>query len=92
MTQRFAAEKDPNAVLPYTVDWSDWLVGSDVIASHTVTPAAGITKDSSSDTDTTVTAVMSGGTAGSSYEVVYHVTTTNGLQDDRTLTLYVEQR
>jgi hypothetical protein len=92
MTDRFAALKDPQEVLPFTLDWNRWLVSPDVISSHTVTVPAGITKDSSSDTDTTVTAVISGGTAGTSYDVTYHVTTSLGVQGERTLTLYVEQR
>ncbi len=92
MTGQVAYVKDPQAVLDYTVDWTDWLVAADVISSHTVTVPSGITKDSSSDTDTAVTAWISGGTADTSYDVVYHVTTTAGRQDDRTVTLHVRQR
>jgi hypothetical protein len=83
---------DPNAVLDYTVDWSDWLVAGDTIISRVVTAPAGITKNSDSFTTTTVTAWMTGGTVGSRYEIIYHVTTANGRQDDRTLTLNVQQR
>ena len=32
---------DPNAVLDYTVDWSNWLVAGDTIISRVVTAPAG---------------------------------------------------
>jgi hypothetical protein len=92
VSDQFHAVKDPQAVLDYTVDWTDWLVTGDTITSHTVTVPAGITEDSSTDTDTAVTAWISGGTAGTRYDVVYHITTTAGRQDDRTITLTVQNR
>lgn len=40
--------KDPDAKLPYTVDWSPWLAGEgDTIASVTWIVPDGITKESS---------------------------------------------
>ena len=84
--------KDPDAVLDYTWDWSDWLPSGDTIASYTFTVPAGITKDSDSNTTTAVTAWMSGGTAGLSYDVVCHIVTTAGREDDRTITFFVGER
>lgn len=84
--------QDPQAVLDWTIDWSDWLPAGDVIASHAVTVPAGMTENSSADTDTTVTAWISGGTVDTSYEINYHITTTAGRQDDRTLTLRCQNR
>lgn len=83
--------KDPDAVLDYTVDWSAWL-GADTIDDLTVTAPDGITVDSSTNTTTTATAWLSGGTAGESYDVVFQVTTAGGRIDDRTITLMVRQR
>lgn len=83
--------KDPDAILDYTVDWSAWLV-DDTIATLTVTPDDGITIDSSSHTDTTATAIISGGTAGNSYSVRFHIVTAGARTDDRTIALFVEQR
>ena len=83
--------KDPQAILDYEWDWSDWL-GADTIATHTVTAATGLTVASSSRTSTAVLAWLSGGTAGATYAVVCHITTAAGRQDDRTLQITVEDR
>jgi hypothetical protein len=82
--KRFPA-KDPAAVKDYKWDWSDWLDG-DTIATHTVTAEDGITKDSSSITDdsTSVTVWISGGTAGSEYQITCQIVTTGGRTDGRT--------
>ena len=83
--------KDPNAVLDYEWDWSAWL-GTDTIASHTVTAATGLTVDSSTATSTAVTAWLSGGSVGASYAVTCHVVTAAGREDDRTATITVQER
>ena len=82
---------DPDAVLDYEWDWSAWL-GTDTIASHTVTAATGLTVDSSTATSTAVTAWLSGGSVGASYAVTCHVVTAAGREDDRTVTITVQER
>lgn len=86
--------KDPDAVLDYQVDWSSWLAEGETLSDHTITADDGITVDSSNITDsnTTVTAWLSGGTAGRKYKVVYRITTTEGRTDDRTISLVVRNR
>lgn len=97
--------KDPDAVLDYKFDFagltngasdadSDWLESGETISSHTVTVSAGLTKDSDSatDTDTSVTVWLSGGTAGSDYECTCQVVTSNGRTDDRTISIQVRDR
>ena len=56
---------------------SDWLASGEVIASHTITPEAGITVDSSSqeDTNTSVQVWLSGGALGGKYEVACEIVT-----------------
>lgn len=83
--------KDPDAVLDYLFDWSAWL-GDDTIDSHDITAAGGITIDSSTDTDTTVTVWVSGGTADSRATATCRITTTGGRIDDRTMVLSVVER
>ena len=61
--------KDPESVLDYTINWSNLLTTGDTIASATYTVDSGLTKDSSSNTTTTTTVQLSGGTAGTVYEV-----------------------
>lgn len=85
--------KDPDAVLDYAWDWTEWLAdSSDTISSATVTVSSGITKDTSSASSTAVVVWLSGGTAGQKYTATCHITTTGGRQDDRTLTIPVKQR
>ena len=102
----FTIRKDPNAVLDYTYDWkadtngstdplaTDWLVSEETISSHTITADAGIAVDSSSltDTNTSVTVWLSGGTAGTDYDVVCHIVTSAGREDDRTVAFSVTER
>lgn len=89
---------DPDAVLPYTVDWSAWLGAFDApaptITSHQVIAEDGITVVSSSHTGTTITAVLSGGTAGKTYRVTFRAVLSAGppYQDDRSIQLVVRER
>jgi len=83
--------KDPDATLDYKWDWAAWLDG-DTITDATVTATTGITVDSIAHDATTVTVWASGGTDGSTYDLVCHVTTTGGREDDRTLSLRVTER
>lgn len=82
--------KDPEAVLDYAWNWSDWLDG-DTIASYSVEVDDGdIVKDSDDNTTTTVTAWFSGGTKPSS--AVCQIVTAAGRTDERTIYLDVEDR
>ena len=97
--------KDPDAVLDYKFDWkastngtdgatSDWLGTSETISSHTITAATGLTVDSSSltDTNTSVTVWLSGGTDQTDYTVACKIVTSAGRTDERTVTIYVRNR
>jgi hypothetical protein len=96
MTSTFTKTKDPAAVLDYKFDWkaltngsgvSDWLASGETISTKTITADAGITVDSSSitDTNTTVTVWLSGGTTLNDYLVTCRITTSSGRTDERTL-------
>lgn len=83
--------KDPDAVLDYTFDWTQWLAG-DTISNSTWNVPAGLTSTGSASTATSATVWLSGGTAGLSYEVSNRITTANGRTDDRSIIIKVEQR
>jgi len=91
-------EKDPYAVLDYSLDWENWMPSGEVISSITVTAetisgdSAPLTIDSSTNTDYIVTANISAGTAGNIYNVEYRIVTTNGLQDSRNFRIKVLER
>lgn len=86
--------KDPDAVLDYKFDWSDWLASGETISTHTITPETGITVDSSSitDTNTSVTVWLSAGTAGNVYDVACLITTSASRTDERTIKITCRQR
>lgn len=84
--------KDPNAVLDYEFNWSKWLYTGDTIASRVVTVPTGITLDSSVPADDKVTVWLSGGTAGTKYNVSCRITTTGGRVDERTIRISVAER
>lgn len=84
--------KDPQATRLAEWDWTSWLGTGETILTATVTPDTGITVSSVTHNDTTVTCTVAGGTAGMTYRIVCHVTTTAGQQDDDTLTIRVRDR
>jgi hypothetical protein len=83
--------KDPQSVLDYQVDWSDWL-DTDEISTSTWSAPAGITIDSETETDTTATVWLSGGTDGERYEVTNEITTDGGRTDNRTILIVCKQK
>ena len=95
--------KDPDAVLDFKFDFktetngrgfADWLESGETITSHVITVESGLTKDSSSitDTGTTVSVWLSGGTAGVEYTVACKIVTSAGRTDERTRTISVVER
>ena len=95
--------KDPDAVLDYKFDWkaltnltgnTDWLDSAETISSITITAATGITVDSSSITDTSTSATiwLSGGTDGQTYTLACKIVTSAGRTDERTISIQVEER
>jgi len=80
--------KDADATLDYTIDWEDWL-GTDTVSSSTWTSDSGITIDSSTNTATTTTVWLSGGTAGATYAVNNRIVTIGGRTEDRQLHILV---
>lgn len=85
--------KDPDSVLDYTIDWgTNWLADGETISSSSWTVQSGLTEDSDSNTTTTATVWLSGGTAGSVYTVTNQITTSAGRTAERTLLIKVEDR
>jgi hypothetical protein len=87
--------KDPQAKLPYSLDWSQVLSqlgGAVTITSSTWSVQVGITKDSDSFTSLNATVRLSGGAAGTDYEVTNHVVFSDGSEDERTILIMVRER
>lgn len=91
-------EKDPYAVLDYSLDWTNWMPAGETISTITVTAetisgdSAPLTIDSTSNTNYVATAFISGGTAGNIYNVEYKITTDNSKQDSRNFRIKVLER
>lgn len=93
-------DKDTEAQLIYTFDWSEWLESSDTIATSTYTVAARrndpepivIESQGIDSTDTKTYVELSGGAANKVYIVTADVTTANGLRDRRNFRVNVVDR
>ena len=91
-------EKDPYAVLDYSLDWTNWMPAGETINTVTVTAetitgdSAPLTINSTTNTDYVVTAFISGGTAGNIYNIEYKIVTDNNKQDSRNFRIKVVER
>ncbi len=83
--------KAPTEVLDYQEDWSEWL-GVDTISLSTWTFPVGITKNSSSNTTTTATVWVSGGTLDTDYTTTNTIVTAGGRTATRTVLFRIRQR
>lgn len=84
--------KDPESVLDFQCDWSDWMAAGDSISTSSWAAEAGITVDSDSNTAATATVWLSGGTAGNSYNATNTIVTSQGRTDERTIVVKVRER
>ena len=86
-------EKDPDATLDYSIQWSSWLTSGDTIADAEWVIPAGLTEAAASSvTSTTATCWLSGGTVGERYVVTCRVTTAGGRIDDRSILIRCVER
>lgn len=83
--------KDQNAVLDYTVNWATFL-GVDTIASDSWIVPVGITSASESNTTTTSTIWLSGGTLGTKYALTNRIVSAGGRTEDKTIYVKVKER
>ena len=89
MAQSF--NKDPDAKLDYQIDWSTWL-GTDTISTSSWAVDTGLTKVSESNTTTTATVWLSGGTLNQEYSAINTVVTAAGRTDQRTITIMLVEK
>lgn len=84
-------QKDPNELLDYTMDWSDWLAG-DKIATVSWTIPGGISSAGQMNSVSSTTIWLSGGTDGTSYDLSCLITTTGVRTAERTMRISVVER
>lgn len=92
MTMITSWEKDPDARLDWIWDWSDWLDAGETITLSVFTVSAGLVLDTSTNSTTTATVWLTGGTAGQPYSVANRITTSVGRIDEKTITIRVTNR
>lgn len=88
-------EKDPDASITYTQDWTAWMAkcGVTTISSCTVVADNGLTLVGALTVSAGLVAQrISGGTAGRSYKVRWRPVFNTGESDDRTIVLDVKDR
>ena len=83
--------KDPSSILDYQVNWATFL-GTDTISRSAWTVPTGITQASDTNTTTTATIWLSGGTDGSDYELANKIVTAGGRTAERTIRILARQR
>lgn len=88
-------EMDDDAVLPFRMDWSEWIAEeSDTftgVPTITVLPTTGLAASSASyDGDEALWWLTA--TATGTYRITVHVTTSGGRVDERTVTVVVRER
>ena len=72
--------KQPDEVLDYDVDYTDWFTNrTDAASTFTAVAEPGIVVDSSARTGNVVKVVLSGGTANAQYKVTVKLTTSTGI-------------
>lgn len=86
-----APDKDPVAILDYTIDWSEWL-DTDTITSSTWEASTGITITATSGTTTATTVWLSGGTAMTKYEITNQISTLGGRTTRQSFIIWVRDQ
>jgi hypothetical protein len=85
--------KDPDAVLDFLFDWTEWLAVGEAISSHTITVSGtGVAVDSSSENSGIITVWLSGGTAGQVDDVNCQIVTDAARTDERTMKIRIQER
>lgn len=85
--------KDPDALLPYAVDWTAFMatVPGDVIATAEVIAPPGLHVEDEGITAGVHTMLLGGGDPGRRYRVTSRITTVAGLVNDASFTVYVQE-
>jgi len=89
---QYLAVKDPQETIDYTIDWSDDLASGETISTSSFAVGTGLTEASESNTTTTSTVWVSGGTAGNEYLAVCTVTTSASRTMERTIVIPVSHQ
>lgn len=82
--------KDPDSTEDYRFNWTLELDGDTILTSTFFLPD-GLTEVSSSNTTTTATIFVSGGSVGTIYRITNRITTAGGRTKDKTIRVLVDE-
>lgn len=85
-------DKDPLAVLDYTIDWGKWLANGETLNTASWTIPGVLSSTGAAFSGSTATIFLLGGVSGVSYSVYCVITTTAGRIDKRTILINVLDR
>lgn len=86
---RFTTEQDKDAFIDYSLDWSDWLIGDDVLVDSRWEASEGIIISGQGLKSPVTTVWVQGGEVGRWYAVTNTVTSAGGRIDQRTFRLKI---
>lgn len=84
--------KDPDAVLDWRWDWSQWLADGEQIVTSVMTASPGIVIQDQDHSLGSTTVWLAGGAAGQPYLVSNRITTNQNRTDERSITIRVTNR
>ena len=84
------APVDPDAIIDYVIDWTQWLDGDNIATS--AWSIANATESSTANTTKTATVFISAAKAGKVVTMRNRITTTGGRTEDRTLRANVREK
>ena len=88
----FFSIQGPNDFLDYTIDWSQWLVGTDTLSTSTWTCTDTIITLTNTTLGTATTIIwVSGGIQGQVYNVTNHVVTAAGRIEERSIQFTINE-
>ena len=91
-TETVRQDKDADAKLRYVFDWDAFVTAEgETVASAVVVAPTGIGVAATTVTASTVTITVSGGTEGTTYDIVNRITTSGGQREGKVLQLTIVQ-
>jgi len=84
--------KDPSAVLDYSIDLASYLEGRTITAALVTASPAGLTVGAQSFAGSVIKARLSGGALGATYSVNFNFTLSTGEIDERSINIFIQNR
>lgn len=89
-----APSKDPDSIIDYGFDWTDFLSVGETISTSTWILDSGLTESSNSFTDSQTAIFISGGIVGTVYTITNRITTNSAppRTEDRSMYIRVKSK